>query len=637
MLPSRFSLSNGVDGDITWPLRGLNVRDDDDQLVIGIDFGTTFSGVAWATPESFEADQINLISAWPGTGREEGKAPTELLYEDGKLMWGYNIPGGADTVRGFKLLLLHDEDLTEDIKSSEFFLRARRMMRDTRKTAVGLIADYLRALWKHTLDTISKALGDFVVDGLRFHVVITVPAIWKAYARQGMRDAANTAGILRPRRVGETTLSFVPEPEAAALSALCERGRRIKKGDVYVICDAGGGTVDLISYEIKDTNPIAMREAVEGRGGLCGGLLIDEAFEAICKRRLGRRWDNLSKKGINDVMRGEWEQYIKPQFRLGSTHGDWIVGIPAEAFERSNLDDLSKQPYIKQGRIHFRDCDIEQAFTSSFAGIDELVDKQIEKAKKESLQVKGIILVGGLGTSPYLYEHQRDQYSKNRISVLQSSGIKPRTAICRGAIYKGFIHLSESNASHPGGYDYKSIAVVSTISRISIGKEYWRDFDSSKHLEEDRKWDKNQEKWRADHQMQWFIRKVRSSPPPLPRFYVLRSLSQGDDVSTKHRVTRNYHKIVDGDFDGDFRVRMYQCEAETPPTRKDVDVKPFCTINCTLDVPASELKTFTRSDGKKMKELYYKVEIVPSGAAAECTVYIDGRKQGSENASIKFQ
>lgn len=161
-------------------------------------------------------------------------------------MWGYNIPGGADTVRGFKLLLLRDEDLTDDVKTSEFFLRAKKMLRDTGKTPVGLIADYLRALWQHTMDTINKALGDSVMDGLRFHVVITVPAIWKAYARQSMQDAAKRAGILKARKAGGTTLSFIPEPEAAALSTLCERGRRIKKGDVYVICDAGGGTVVCI-------------------------------------------------------------------------------------------------------------------------------------------------------------------------------------------------------------------------------------------------------------------------------------------------------------------------------------------------------------------------------------------------------
>ncbi|KAL5343827.1 hypothetical protein BJX70DRAFT_971 [Aspergillus crustosus] len=618
-MASRLSAAyNGVEGDVTWPLQGLSLRDEDDQLVIGIDFGTTFSGVAWATPESFEADQINLITAWPGTGREEGKAPTELLYDEGKTFWGYGIPGGADTVRGFKLLLLKDEDLTQDVKASEFFLRARRMLRDTGKTAVGLIADYLTPLWRHTLETINKALGDFVVDGLQFHVVITVPAIWKPYARQAMEDAAKRAGILKKRKAGETTLSFVPEPEAAALSTLCERGRRIKKGDVFVICDAGGGTVDLISYEIKDTNPIAMREAVEGRGGLCGGLLIDEAFEAICKRRLGRRWDNLSKKGINEVMRGEWEQYIKPQFKPGSTHGDWVVGIPAEAFGRSDLDDLSKQPYIKQGRIHFQDSDIEQAFTGSFAGIDELVEKQIKKAKDASLKVKGIILVGGLGTSPYLYEHLRERYSKKKISILQSSGIKPRTAICRGAIYKGFLNLSESSSNSQPGYDYKSISVVSTISRISIGTKFWVDFDPSKHSTKDRKWDEKQVKWRADGQMRWYIRK-------------------GDDVSTTDRVIHSYHRVLGEDFDGTFRVKIFQCEADKPPERRNSTVKNLCVIKCKLDVPESELETFYRSDGTKLRHMYYEVEMAPSGAAAECTVYIDGRKQGSETASIKFE
>jgi molecular chaperone DnaK (HSP70) len=81
------------------------------------------------------------------------------------------------------------------------------------------------------------------VDALRFHIVITIPAIWKGYARQGMEEAAKKSGILRRRPAGETTLSFAPEPEAAALSTLSEPGRKTKQGDVYMICDAGGGTV----------------------------------------------------------------------------------------------------------------------------------------------------------------------------------------------------------------------------------------------------------------------------------------------------------------------------------------------------------------------------------------------------------
>lgn len=202
-----------------------------------------YSGAAWATAADFQADQINLITSWPGTGREEGKAPTELFYEDTRLMWGYEIPSDADPIRWFKLLLLREEDLASDLRDSEFLLRGRKMLRESEKTAVNLIADYLRALWRHVLDTIQKARGKSVVEGLSFNVVITVPAIWKDYARQGMEEAAREAGILDTRPAGPTTFTFAPEPEAAALASICESGRKVEAGNVFVICDAGGGTV----------------------------------------------------------------------------------------------------------------------------------------------------------------------------------------------------------------------------------------------------------------------------------------------------------------------------------------------------------------------------------------------------------
>ena len=189
-----------------------------------------------------------MITNWPGTGREEGKAPTELFYEDDQLMSGYEIPADADPVRWFKLLLLKEDDLSPDLKSSEFILRGRKMLKESGKTATDLIADYLKTLWKHTLQTITKARGESVVDALVFHVVTTVPAIWKGYARESMKQAAKKAGILKRRPAGATTLIFAPEPEAAALATLCEPGRRINRGEVYVICDAGGGTVVSLIY-----------------------------------------------------------------------------------------------------------------------------------------------------------------------------------------------------------------------------------------------------------------------------------------------------------------------------------------------------------------------------------------------------
>ncbi|KAL4917369.1 hypothetical protein BDW62DRAFT_183956 [Aspergillus aurantiobrunneus] len=593
--------------------------DDDDVMVIGIDFGTTYSGVAWATVADFASDQINLITSWPGTGKEEGKAPTELFYEDEQIFWGYEIPADADPVRWFKLLLVKDEDLSPETRSSEFVLRGRKMLKETGKTAVGLIADYLRLLWGHILETVKKSRGEYVIDALRFHVVITVPAIWKGYARQGMEEAAAMAGILDGRAAGETRLSFVPEPEAAAFSTLCEPGRKAQAGDVYVICDAGGGTVDLISYEISSVNPIGMHEAVEGTGGLCGGIFIDEAFEHACKSRLGRRWDHLSKAGIKEIIKGEWEHAIKPQFKPQASKKEYIVSIPAEAFGKNSLDDMSREPYIKKGRIHFSSSHIQDAFTESFAGIDKLVDGQINKAKTKGLAVKGIILVGGLGASPYLYEHLKDRHAPSGITILQSGGMRPRTAICQGAVYKGFLSASDGSGTEHTGYGIAApISVTSTISRTSVGIIYHAPFDPSKHLEEDRAWYPDEGEYRANNQINWYLRR-------------------GDNVSTTDPIRHNFYRLYRKDFGGFFAVELFECEDHDPPSRAEKSVTPHCTIDCTLDVPFESLEDFTSAEtGSRMKKLSFDLEMVPSGATVQFVVYIDGRRQGSQNANVRF-
>ena len=37
-------------------------------------------------------------------------------------------------------------------------------------------------------------------------------------------------------------------------------------GDAFVVCDAGGGTVDLISYEIVGLKPFELKELVKANG-----------------------------------------------------------------------------------------------------------------------------------------------------------------------------------------------------------------------------------------------------------------------------------------------------------------------------------------------------------------------------------
>ena len=68
----------------------------------------------------------------------------------------------------------------------------------------------------------------------------------------------------------------------------------LEVGESFVLCDAGGGTVDLISYTITDLKPILkVREAAPGTGGLCGSPFLNRRFGEFLEERLGqeRGWD----------------------------------------------------------------------------------------------------------------------------------------------------------------------------------------------------------------------------------------------------------------------------------------------------------------------------------------------------------
>ncbi|KAI1204683.1 uncharacterized protein F4807DRAFT_454509 [Annulohypoxylon truncatum] len=590
----------------------------DDILVIGIDFGTTFSGVAWATAADFNDDQnTNIITSWPGTGPEEGKAPTELFYEYDKMSWGYLVPKDGDPVRWFKLLLVKEEDLAPSLRSAEFVLRARQFLRVEEKTAVDLVADYLRCLWTHTLETIAKSRGQAVVDALRFHVVITVPAIWKGYARQDMKQAARNAGILDDRLAGETSLSFVPEPEAAALSTLLEPGRKVSKDDVFIVCDAGGGTVDLITYKISNTKPIAMEEAVEGEGGLCGGIFVDQAFEVKCKKCVGRKWDRLSKNDINDVLREDWERGVKPQF-TPSLNRDYPIRVPACAFPDGKTSDTKCDPIIKNARMMFTTEHIENIFSGVFKDVDNLVDNQIKKARNKGLSITSVILVGGFGASPYLYEHLRDKYRKVlNIDVLQSGGMRPRTAICRGAVLKGFLDGAAQDQSDNSIVKALPIKVTSTVSRASYGTSFATPFIPGTHLEADKVWNHLECKYMARGQMSWYLRR-------------------GEEVSTKDTVSESFYRIFEKDFDGSLTVNIKYCDEQIAPSRETNSVKHMCSIKGDVGIPFSKLKDWQNPEGKTLKRLDFVIEMVPSGASLEFNVRVEGRKMGASKVEVSF-
>jgi serine/threonine-protein kinase ATR len=67
----------------------------------------------------------------------------------------------------------------------------------------------------------------------------------------------------------------------------------LKVGRKFVVCDAGGGTVDLISYEVAQVNRLELKEVTEGTGGKCGSSMLNMRFRRHLKQTHGdKHWSD---------------------------------------------------------------------------------------------------------------------------------------------------------------------------------------------------------------------------------------------------------------------------------------------------------------------------------------------------------
>ena len=144
-----------------------------------------------------------------------------------------------------------------------------------------------------------------------------MPAVWSDLAQAKTRACAEGAGMGKG-------LQIISEPEAAAIYALHAMDpHSIQVGDTFVLCDAGGGTVDLISYTVTELKPILqVAEAANGSGRLCGSTFLNRIFQKfiVDKLSLNDEWDE---EVVEDAMK-RFDLVTKKAFR-GGTNEEFII------------------------------------------------------------------------------------------------------------------------------------------------------------------------------------------------------------------------------------------------------------------------------------------------------------------------
>jgi hypothetical protein len=114
-------------------------------------------------------------------------------------------------------------------------------------------------------------------------VLLTVPASFDEEARELTRRAAEQAGYQH--------VTLLEEPQAAFYAWLETQGdawrRRIKVGDLVLVCDVGGGTTDFSLIMVSEENgELALKRVAVGDHILLGGDNMDLALARVLQQRL---------------------------------------------------------------------------------------------------------------------------------------------------------------------------------------------------------------------------------------------------------------------------------------------------------------------------------------------------------------
>lgn len=557
----------------------------DRKIIVGIDFGTTYSGVAWA--ESRNPSRRTAITQWPvsSTNREgesSDKVPSKLRYNGDKIEWGFSIPITApqeEVIEWFKL------DLDPSLESMSQAVRSDGA-RGGRNVDT-LVADYISQLSDHLLYTLREKLGDTIVNSTPLEFVVTVPAIWSDLAKDKTKKACEQASGIS---ASKQPVHLISEPEAAAIYALHGLDPHgLKVGDTIVVVDAGGGTVDLISYTITGLKPILeVQEAAPGSGALCGSTFLNMRFAKFLRGKLGKE-DGFDEEVMAEAME-VFEKKVKRQFTL-NVSPDETYNIPVAGLANN------KALGISRGRFALKASELQTIFEPVVLEVIRLVKDQITAS---NVPIRAILLVGGFGASSYLKERLRNAVDKD-IQIMQPPNAWQ--AIVQGAVLKGLANAVPELAV---------VKVKNRKARKHYGTEWRARYDEKLHghLKAKKQWCGLDGCFKV-HAMEWFINRgdqVSENEPYYTAFVWTGLVSQG-------RIRK-------------IKMTIYNDQSlRDAPVSRDENVKVLSHVEADVShIPENLLARRQGSDGQWYYELSCKIEAVYLSASTTYTLLYNNQR-----------
>ena len=440
-------------------------------LIVGIDFGMTCTGVVYAkiNPESKTLPEIKQIKRWPGArDRVLEKVPTELIYKDAisetVQSWGAEcrrgLQGSQRTKRWFKLAVPQqttrsgvDVEVADPKQGSSSDSSAPLNEHHDGDSARRYFKDYITQVCAWVDQTLEDQVPRF--KSLNVEYIFSIPTSWSLET-----STLHIITSLIREAVGEsqTRRSRVGLTEAAA--AAVETGRdSCKKGDVVLVIDTGGGTTDIniFKYLSSEYEPSRIKALTYDEGEDIGSTRIDQLcldyMNSKLLETLNMENGNIWLEYAQAAVRENWAD-LKHSYGDSTSITDTFYHIPIGpsfsssdfAAKRSPAPDLIP-PREGSGLYTFRvpARTMQKWFDDQITAIISLIDKQVAKLQSEHRRekVSRIVLSGGFALNKY-YRTQLRNHFNERIRA-KDKGIsedleilnagEPHLAVVRGLVY----------------------------------------------------------------------------------------------------------------------------------------------------------------------------------------------------------
>lgn len=409
-----------------------------EEICIGIDLGTTFSCVGYYRGNG----QVDILENNQG----ERTTPSWVSFtKEGKLVGtsakNMSVSNVNNTIFDVKRLMgmqYNDKKVQEELKNlpynvfnSKGSCKIKVNYKDTELDLTPI--EISSMILTHLKELAEQKIGQKVSSA-----VITVPAYFNNEQRQATISAGEIAGL--------KVLRIINEPTAAAMAYGLDK----QDESNVLIFDLGGGTFDVSILNIED----GFFE-VKSTAGNCH--LGGEDFDNILVKYVVAEFKKKSKIDIYEINNDKIKNKILRRIKNECERAKRVLSSSnsAEIVIESLYDGIDLDMTISRAKF-------EELCKSIFEKIFEPVKDALDKSGLEKEEITDIVLVGGSSRIPKIQEKLSEMFGGKTLN----KSINPDEAVAYGAAIQAAIL---SNSSYKD--EILQNVLLTDVTPLSLGLE----------------------------------------------------------------------------------------------------------------------------------------------------------------------